>query len=776
MRKLIGARWTCAVCAVMLGVAPGARAEDVVPAVAKFFELKDVRLSASPFRNAMERNAAWMLELDADRLLANFRTNAGLTPRAKPYGSWESMGLAGHTVGHYLSAAAQQYASTGDERFKTRVDYIVSELDSCQAAFVNGFIGGMPGGDRVFKQVKKGIIRSAGFDLNGLWAPWYNLHKTMMGLLDAHLLAANDRARVVLLNLADYVVETIEPLSVEQMQVMMDCEFGGMNDALAAVYALTGEEKYLRAALSFYHARLMDPLSRGVDILPGLHSNTQIPKVIGSARLHELTGSERERQIASHFWQHMVHHHSYANGGNSAAEYLSAPDKLNDRLTSSTCETCNTYNMLKLTRHLYEWSADPAYFDYYERALYNHILASQHPVTGMTCYFVSLAMGGKKEFSDKFDTFTCCMGTGFENHSKYGAAIYARSPGEESLFVNLYIPSALQWRERGLSLDMATAFPEDGKVTLRVTGGDRQRFALHLRHPAWAKSMEVRVNGAKRATGSAPGSYAVIDREWKRGDRVEIILPMHLYAWPMPDNASRVAIFYGPTLLAGELGAEEVEPVRGVPVFITDDGRVESRLHPAGGELLAFRSRELGFPREVSLIPFYRMYDQYYSVYWDLFTPAGWRDQQAAYEAERARVEELNKVTVDYITLGEMQPERDHNLESRESRVGDFRGKKFRYAYPNGHISFDMKVPADNAPARLLMTFWGGDAGKDHFEILVDGQRLRLFTPEGKDGDFAENIIELPADITRGKSTIRITLKGHEKSRVTAIYNCRMMR
>lgn len=274
---------------------------NVVPAKVKYFGLKDVRLLDSPFKNAMDRNAAWMLEMDMDRLLSNFLKNAGLEPKGESYGSWESMGIAGHTLGHYLSAVAQQYASTGDERFKQRVDYIVHELDSCQQYFVNGFIGGMPGGDRVFKQVKKGIIRSAGFDLNGLWVPWYNEHKTMMGLNDAYLLAGNETAKKVLVNLADYLVDVLAGLTDEQVQTMLNCEFGGMNEAFAQVYALTGNKKYLDASYRFYHRRLMEPLAEGKDILPGLHSNTQIPKIIGSARQYELTGNSKDERIAEFF-------------------------------------------------------------------------------------------------------------------------------------------------------------------------------------------------------------------------------------------------------------------------------------------------------------------------------------------------------------------------------------------------------------------------------------------------------------------------------------------
>lgn len=750
--------------------------KNTVPDKVKYFGLKDVRLLDSPFKNAMEKNAAWMLEMDMDRLLSNFLKNAGLEPQAEPYGSWESMGIAGHTLGHYLTAVSQQYASTGDERFKQRVDYIVHVLDSCQQNFVNGFIGGMPGGDKVFKEVKKGIIRSAGFDLNGIWVPWYNEHKTMMGLNDAYLLTGNETAKKILVDLAGYLVDVISGLTTEQMQTMLNCEFGGMNEAFAQVYALTGDKKYLDASYDFYHARLMDKLAEEQDILPGLHSNTQIPKIIGSARQYELTGNKRDEKIAEFFWNTMVNHHSYANGGNSSGEYLSYPDKLNDRLTHSTCETCNTYNMLKLSRHLYGWTGEARYIDYYEKALYNHILSSQNPTDGMTCYFVPLAMGTRKEFCGKYNSFTCCMGSGFENHSKYGGAIYSHSVDNQALYVDLYIPSVLTWKEKGLKLKMETAYPANGHIILRVLEGKRQPLSLNLRYPAWAhKGITVKVNGSKQKISAQPGTFIALERNWKAGDRVEIDIPMDLYTRAMPDNADRRAVFYGPVLLAGELGKEEVEPIRGVPVFVSENKTVCEFIYPVQNKILTFETKGLGYPKDVTLRPFYDMYDQFYTVYWDVFSPQEWKEKQAGYEAERLRIEELNKITVDYISLGEMQPERDHNLNAEESRIGDFRGKKYRYAYPTGYFDFDMKV-SGTEPMKLMMTFWGGDCGRDTFEILIDGERLELFSPKGEDGNFVENTVLIPAKFTKGKDKIRVAFKGHEGKRVTSLYNCRMMR
>ena len=366
------------------------------------------------------------------------------------------------------------------------------------------------------------------------------------------------------------------------------------------------------------------------------------------------------------------------------------------------------------------------------------------------------------------------MGSGFENHSKYGGAIYSHGSDDRSLFVNLYIPSVLTWKEKGLKVRLETVYPENGRVTLKVVEGERQPLALNLRYPVWAgEGIVVKVNGTKQKITSKPGSFVTLERKWKAGDRIELNIPMNLYTKEMPDNADRRAVFYGPTLLAGALGEKEIEPIRGVPVFVSPDKQVCKYIHPVNGKPLTFETEGLGYPKEVTLIPFYNTYDQYYTVYWDVFSPGEWKQKQAEYEAERLRIEELNKVTVDYIVLGEMQPERDHNLRAGESRIGDFRGKKYRYAYPTGYFDFDMKVSGTES-MKMMMTFWGGDCGRDTFEILIDGVRLELFSPKGEDGNFVENTIVIPAKFTEGKDKIRVSFKGYEGKRVTSLYNCRM--
>lgn len=766
---IAGGSMACEHCADLIPV------KDVVPAKVNYFSLKDVRLLDSPFKHAMDINNEWMMELDMDRLLSNFRKNADLEPRAESYGSWEAMGIAGHTLGHYLTALSQQYASTGDEECKRRVDYIVSELDSCQMNFVNGFIGGMPGGDKVFKEVKKGVIRSKGFDLNGIWVPWYNEHKTMMGLNDAYLLVGNETAKKVLINLSDYLADIIAGLSHEQMQEMLNCEYGGMNEAFAQVYALTGDKKYLDASYAFYHERLQDKLAEGVDVLPGLHSNTQIPKIIGSARQYELTGNKRDEKIAEFFWHTVVHSHSYANGGNSMGEYLSTPKKLNDRLATSTCETCNTYNMLKLSQHLYRWSNDAQYIDYYERALYNHILASQHPEDARTCYFVSLGMGSRKNFYSKDNNFTCCMGSGFENHSKYGGAIYSYTTESNDLNVNLYIPSTLTWNDRNIRMRMETAYPNDGKVTLRLEECPSQQLAINLRYPSWAQSgVTLKVNGKKQTVDARPGSFITLSRKWKKGDRIEVDFPMSLYTESMPDNADRRAVFYGPSLLAGTFGPEE-RKIGDVPVFINEEKDLIKYIEPVKNEPLAFRTVAPGGPDGVKMIPFFATYDQYYTVYWDVFSPAEWKQVEAKRAAELERIARLDARTLDYIDLGMMQPERDHNLEGENTRIGEFGVHKYRFAYEDGWFSFDMKCNF-NDPTQLLMTYWGGDSGKYTFELVVNDTWVQPVTVKGNPEEFVEMILDLPKELTEGKETIKVKFRGVGKNRVSNLYNCRLMK
>ncbi|MBK7405367.1 MAG: glycoside hydrolase family 127 protein [Phycisphaerales bacterium] len=453
MRQTLAAVITTA----MAAHAARAQALQPIHLAAEPFRAPEVRLLDGPFAEAQARDAEYLLSLDTDRLLARYRADAGLEPRAEGYGGWEAEGIGGHTLGHYLSAISRMYAATGDRRFQDRAADIVAQLAECQAANGDGYVAAIPDGRRVFAEVARGDIRTKGFDLNGVWVPWYTIHKELAGLRDANLYCGNSQALAVMRGLADWALRTTDNLSPEQLHTMLRCEQGGMNEVAADLYALTGDARYLTLAERFNDHQVLDPLAAGKDILPGLHANTQVPKLIGAARQHEVTGDPALGAAALFFWNAVTAHHTYATGGNSLNEYFGPPGAIASRLDGNTTETCNTYNMLRLTRRLHSWTADARHIDYYERAPYTHTLASQNHLTGAVCYYVPLRPGSQKPYQQLDSDFTCCVGTGMENHASYGDMIYSHD--DEGIFVNLFIASTLRWPDAGLQLTQETRFP-----------------------------------------------------------------------------------------------------------------------------------------------------------------------------------------------------------------------------------------------------------------------------------------------------------------------------
>lgn len=429
------------------------------------FSLEDVRLLPGPFQQAMKSAKRFLLSLDADRLLVGYRENANLEPRGERYGGWESRGLAGQTLGHYLSGLAFMHAASGEEVFAQRLDYCLQELADCQAASETGFLGGMPEGPRMFAEIAAGDLRvNGGFDLNGGWVPWYNQHKLFAGLRDAYRHAPSpesaELARQLYARLGDWAITVCEKLSPVQMQQMLIVEHGGMLETLADLYAITDDAKYLDLAKRFRHAAVFDPLAAGEDKLAGLHANTTIPKIIGVARLYELTGETRYREIAETFWHTVTQRRSFVTGSNSDREHFFPLGIEAGRLGTENGETCNVYNMLKLTRHLAAWDDDPqqqaSRYDFYELALVNHILGSIDPASGGTTYFQPLQAGHFKVYCNNTDAFWCCTGTGLESHALYGRDIFTRSTDGQSLSVNLFVASELNWKEKGLKLVQKT--------------------------------------------------------------------------------------------------------------------------------------------------------------------------------------------------------------------------------------------------------------------------------------------------------------------------------
>jgi hypothetical protein len=754
---------------------------DRVQLPAHAFRLEDVRLLDGPFKNAMTRDAEYLLRLEPDRLLSGFRKEAGLAPKAAVYGGWESMTIAGHSLGHYLSACAFMFASTGDTRFRERVNYIIAELETCQHANGNGYVAAIPNGKKIFQEVSTGNIRVQPFDLNGGWVPWYTLHKLFAGLLDVHEHFHNPKALTIAVKLADWADVTLSKLTEEQFQRMLDCEHGGMNEVLAELYARTGNEKYLRLSKRFHHKRVLEPLALREDRLQGLHANTQIPKLIGLARRYELTADAGDRTAAEFFWERVVRHHSYVNGGNSDGERFGPPDKLNNRLSENMSETCNTYNMLKLTRHLFEWHAAAEYADYYERALYNHILASQNPDDGMVCYYVPLKAGSHKVYSKPFDDFWCCVGTGMENHAKYGEAIYFHD--SDGVWVNLFIPSELNWRDKGFLLRQETLYPEADKVNFAVTTKRPVNLALRLRYPAWAKDgVTVTVNGRPQTTDAKPGSFIEIKRTWKTGDRVELTIPMSLRLETMPDNPARVAILYGPTVLAGELEPEE-QPggVNLIPALVNEAAGISNWIEPATRTSastgpLAFQTTGAGRPGDVTLYPFYRMHNKRYAVYWDLLNDRQWLERVTNYKHELESARRLESLTVDFVQPGEPKVEREHNMQGERLESGENSGRKWRHARDGGWLSFDLKVAPDE-PLAVVCSYWGSETGPRTFDILADGIRIGTQSlGNDKPGEFFNVTYLIPPDLTRGKSKITVRFQAQPGNTAGGFYGVRVIK
>ena len=452
------------------------------------------------------------------------------------------------------------------------------------------------------------------------------------------------------------------------MQQVLACEHGGINETFADLYADTGDRRYLALSRRFHHQAILDPLSRGEDILPGKHANTQIPKLMGLATRYELAGDETDRQTAEYFWQRVVNHHSYVTGGHCDHEHFGPPDRLNDRLSPATTETCNVYNMLKLTRHLFGWRPDARVADFYERALLNHIRSTQHP-DGRVIYNLSLQPGHHKEYQALYDGWTCCMGTGMENHVRYGDAIYFHD--DAGLWVNLYLASELDWKERGIKIRQASDWPDRGSVVFTFETETPQDFVLRLRQPYWADRIEIEVNGESQLVdadgkvtaqsrtmtrtgheGSGVSSYHEIRRPWRTGDQVTVTLGMSLRTEAMPDNPRRQAVFYGPTLLAADLGPVN-DPAADapfyVPALVTDGKPVADWVKPVSLETLTFRTENAGRPREVDLVPFHRLHDRRYTVYLDHFNTDQWAARQAELKAEQERLRTLEARTVDRV-------------------------------------------------------------------------------------------------------------------------------
>ena len=739
------------------------------------FPLTDVKLLESPFLVAQKTDIEYIMSLDPDRLAAPFFREAGLTPKAKPYGNWESMGLDGHTAGHYLTALAQTVAITGDKKVADRLNYMIDELKKCQDAAGDGFLGGTPGSKKLWNDLPTANFNTSD-GLKGTWVPWYNLHKTFAGLRDAWLLTNNSKAKQMFFSLCDWCNNLTSKLSDTQMQRMLATEQGGMNEVLADAFAISGDPKYLSLAKRFSHRALLDPLIQQQDKLTGMHANTQIPKVIGFERIGELSNDTSWEKAAEFFWQNVSQERSIAIGGNSVSEHFNPTNDFSSMIeTKEGPETCNTYNMLKLSKMLWQRTGDTKYLDFYEKAMFNHILSSEHPHGGFV-YFTPVRPRHYRVYSQAQESFWCCVGTGLENHTKYGELIYAHD--KKDLYVNLYVPSVLNCIEEGLTLTQTGDLSKGDKVNLKLYLKKGASFSIRFRHPLWTKSTEMAivVNGKPTTYSYGAENYAVLKRTWKNCDVIEIRLPMHLRAEYMPDGSKWAAFEYGPWILGSETDTTDLigleagggrmghvangpaYPMDQAPFFIVDKLNPDELFKPEGADIRFSVIGSISPEKYKNLIlkPFYQIHDARYMVYWNVLSPQDYVQVQEDRRHQEEELIALDNRTIDQVRPGEQQPEKDHNIQFERSQTGINMDRHWRHA--NGWFSYDLKKPTGEK-ITLMVTYFGNDVNRT-FNILVDNVLLKTIKLEnGNRGKFYSQEYEIPAELIRQDTDGVLTVK-----------------
>ena len=767
------------------------------------FPLGDVTLLDGPLKRARDLNIKTLLQYDCDRLLAPYLKEAGLTPKGQSYRNWD--GLDGHVGGHYLTAMAIN-AATGSKECEERMNYFISELQRCADAnaknhpdWGKGYVGGVPGSDRVWGGFKKGNFGA----YYGAWVPFYNIHKMYAGLRDAWLYCGNEQARQLFLGFCDWAIDLTAELTDAQVEHALDTEHGGMNEVLADAYAMTGERKYLDAAKRFSHRRLLTPLSQRRDCLDNMHANTQVPKVIGFERIAELAGDEAYHNAGAFFWDIVTGERSLAFGGNSRREHFPSREACQDFVQDiDGPETCNTNNMLKLTEDLHRRNPEARYADYYELATFNHILSSQHPEHGGYVYFTSARPRHYRNYSAPNEAMWCCVGTGMENHGKYGQFIYTHVG--DALFVNLFVSSELNWREKGLTLKQETAFPyaETSKITITKGKG---KFALQVRYPGWVSpgQFSVKVNGQPVSIITGPSSYVTIDRQWKKGDVVEVSFPMHNSVKYLPNLTQYVALMHGPIMLAMKTGTEDLAmliaddsrfgqlavgkklPIDQAPILINNDiESIANQLQPVAGKPLHFTltTKMVNKPNETNganeLMPFFELHDSRYMMYWLALSEdnyQGYLDNLAKQEQER---QELEARTTDKVQPGEQQPESDHFMETDHSFTGNTNDVFFRDARNGNYFSYLMQT-VGNTDLALRLQYWGVGEWKSHeFDILVDDQLVTSVNNTGKYriSKFVYETYDIPAELLKGKKQVRVKFVAKPGKQIGEIYGVRLIK
>lgn len=764
-------------------------ADASLPVKVETFPVSSVRLTKSPFKHAEDLDICYLLAINPDRLLAPYLKEAGLAPKAENYPNWENTGLDGHIGGHYLSALSYMYAATGNQEIKSRLDYMLSEMKRCQDAAADGYLCGVPNGRNMWKEVSEGNIRASSFGLNDRWVPLYNIHKTYAGLRDAYEVAGCKDAGSMLVKLADWMMSLTEGLTDEQMQDMLRSEHGGLNEIFADVSGITGNDAYLKLAHRFSHLAILEPLLRHEDRLTGQHANTQIPKVIGYKRIADLEGNEEWDEAVRFFWETVVTRRSISIGGNSVREHFHPAEDFSSMLTSEQGpETCNTYNMLRLTKMLYQTSGDSRYMDYYEQAVFNHILSTINPVQGGFVYFTPMRSGHYRVYSQPQTSFWCCVGSGMENHARYGEMIYAHS-GEDELYVNLFIPSVLQWGK--VNVEQQTAFPEEEATLLLFTLKKARTFTVKFRVPAWtdAARMVLTVNGEPQKVDVAEG-YVQLQRQWQNGDKVELSLPMSLRAMALPDGSPNYSFLYGPVVLASRMGQQDQAglfaddsrgghiaagpqwPLQDMPVLVGDTADVLSHIGKVDGKALTFQLTGLYPSRYEGMVlePFNTLHECRYMVYWPVVSTEKLKAQQEALaEAERKR-HVLETATADKVVCGEQQPESDHFVLSEHSRTGSDNDRHWRSADKEGWFSYRLRT--NGRAVDCLRVEYMADDATSLVVSVNDGQAITVNTEGGR--GMKTTMVQLPEDVA-GKEALTVKFSPGKQGATPRLYEVRLM-
>ena len=766
---------------------------------ANTFPLGDVNLLDGPFRHARDLNIQTLLQYKVDRLLAPYRKEAGLQPKDSSYANWN--GLDGHVGGHYLSAIAMSYASTKNAECKQRLDYMVAELKDCQEAndrnhpeWGRGYAGGVPNSEKIWSTLQKGDFAAC----RSAWVPWYNVHKMYAGLRDAWLYAGSQEAKSIFLKFCDWAINITSLLSDVQMQSMLDTEHGGMNEIFADAYQMTGDKKYLITAKRFSHIMLLDPMSKGIDNLDNKHANTQVPKAIGFERIGELSGDALYQRAGSFFWQTVTTNRSLAFGGNSRREFFPSVAACTDFINHvEGPETCNTYNMLKLTEDLFRTNPLAKYIDYYEKALYNHILSTQHPVHGGYVYFTPARPRHYRVYSAPNEAMWCCVGSGMENHSKYNELIYTHQ--KDSLYVNLFIASKLNWKDKGIKLRQQTQFPYEEQTKLVVTEG-ASHFTLLVRYPSWVNNgaMEITVNGRKVSYVVQRSSYVAIERRWKKGDVVTLKLPMNNSIEHLPNVPEYIAILHGPILLGAKTGTEDLAglvagdsrwghiasgkrlPLDQAPIIIEDDIAVlPDKLEPVKGKPLTFKATQLKVVNRVNIIllAFFTIHDARYMMYWMTLTNAQYHSYLDSITQSEKEKLALQQRTIDFVAPGEQQPEADHFLQKQNSNSGNNQNAFWRDARNGGSFSYQLATNNETGLS-LIVRYWGAEWGNRKFDLYIDDKKLVTEDNTGRwnQSKFQQVEYPIPDSMIRGKGYIRVRFQALPESTAGAVYYIRLVR